>query len=382
MDIESFQNIKLQNLGFEDETSNSKPEARHRTVENIPLPDEMPAAFNYSQLPKEILKSSTVENLISQNEDLMTRLKVALRRLALFENENQKLSDEAQRARLSQKAVADQILIYKEKDSLWKNKLHQAEKEKEVQLEKASALQKRTEKLEMDVERYRKYHERIKTQVKPYIHQLKEYSRHLEEQNQQLSKEHSRAEAQLSDLRFQITEVTRASRLQIELNEKKSQELIQYYEQQIETQKGEIERLLVLNQELDIKAVKLHRALEKQDILENQVVEILRSKEELKTRLEQEVVRLQDRTLELSRTNKRLEIEHGDLQELALNNESQLKTLQKERQDLTEQLDSLRYMWNAKAEETEKLKAAIQSLERINVDLSQKVNEMRAQQNS
>ena len=118
MDIESFQNIKLQNLGFEEETSGSQQITIHRAVENIPLPDEMPSAYNYSHLPKEILKSSSVENLISQNEDLMTRLKVALRRLALFENENQKLSDEAQRARLSQTAVADQVLIYKEKEGL------------------------------------------------------------------------------------------------------------------------------------------------------------------------------------------------------------------------------------------------------------------------
>jgi hypothetical protein len=39
-------------------------------------------------------------------------------------------------------------------------------------------------------------------------------------------------------------------------------------------------------------------------------------------------------------------------------------------------------MWNAKVEETEKLKSAIQSLERLNIDLSQKINELRTQQNS
>jgi len=384
MDIESFQNIKLQNLGFEEETEHSGPAAQkaaiHRAVENIPLPDEMPTAFNYSHLPKEILKSSSVESLISQNEDLSTRLKVALRRLALFENENQKLSDDAQRARLSQTAVADQVLIYKEKDGLWKSKLQQAEKQKEVQTEKATALAAKVQKLEMEVERYHKYHDRIKTQVKPYIHQLKEYSRGLEEKNQQLSRESSRSDAQLSDLRFQITEVTKASRMQIELHEKKSQELIQFYEQQIENQVSEITHLNSMNQELEIKSIRLNKALEKQDELENQVVEIMRSKEEIKARLEQEVLRLQDKTSELSRSNKRLEIEHADLQELAISNETQIKTLQKEKQDLNEQLDSLRYMWNAKVEETEKLKSAIQSLERLNVDLSQKVNELRTQQ--
>lgn len=382
MDFESFQNIKLANLGFEDEAANSKPATIQRGVENIPLPDEMPATFNYAHLPKEILKSSSVESLISQNEDLATRLKVALRRLALLENENQKLGEEAQRARLSQTAVADQVLIYKEKDNMWKQKLQQAEKQKEVQTEKALALQSKVEKLSAECVRFHKYHDRIKTQVKPYIHQLKEYSRDLENKNQLISQERSRQDAQLSDLRFQIMEVTKMSRQQIEIHEKKSQELVNFYEAQIENQKNELHNMDLLNKELEVKAIKLNKAMEKQDELENQVVELLRTKEEIKARLEQEVLRLQDKASELHRSNKRLEIEHSDLQELALSNETQIKTLQKEKQDLTEQLDSLRYMWNAKVEETEKLKTAIQSLERLNVDLSQKVNELRTQQNS
>lgn len=381
MDIESFQNIKIQDLGFEEETANSQPPIQRR-VENIPLPDEMPATFNYAHLPKEILKSSSIESLISQNEDLATRLKVALRRLALLENENQKLGDEAQKARLSQTAVADQILIFKEKDNLWKQKLQQAEKVKEVQIEKARNLEIKVGKLAAEVDRYHKYHERIKTQVKPYIHQLKEYSRNLEARTEQLANESSRSEAQLRDLRYQIMEVTKVSRQQIEIHEKKSQELVSFYEQQLETQTKHIQNLTQLNQELESKALRLNKALEKQDELENQIVELIRSKEELKIRLEQEVVRLQDKSSELHRQNKRLEIEHADLQALAISNEAQIKSLQKEKQDLTDQLDSLRYMWNAKVDEAEKLTTAIQSLERINVDLSQKVNELRTEQNS
>jgi len=380
MDFESFESKKLKSLDFTEEIS--KPGNRIQPgIENIPLPDEMPAGFNYSHLPKDILKSSTIENLISQNEDLMTRLKVALRRLALMENENQKLSDEAQKARLSQSAVTDQILIFKEKDNLWKQKLDQAEKEKEVQFEKATALQKRVEKFSAESERYRKYHERIKNQVKPYINELKEYSKSLEDKTKQLSQENSKLDAQLSDLRYQILEISKNSRVQIEIRERQTQEMIQFYEQQVQNQAEEVKTLNELNKELEIKALRLNKALEKQDELENQVVELMRSKEELKNRLEQEVLRLQDKSSELHRNNKRLEIEHADLQELALSNEAQIKTLSKEKQDLTEQLDSLRYMWNAKVEETEKLKSAIQSLERLNVDLSQKINELRSAQN-
>lgn len=383
MDIESFQSLKLSNFDFSEENQSPgeiAPRARQRnhSVENIPLPDEMPKGFNYSNLPKEILKSSSIENLISQNEDLMTRLTVSLRRLSLLENENQKLNDQAQRARLSQSAVSDQILIFREKDNIWKNKLDQAEKEKDVQLEKANALQLRSGKLAAEVERYRKYHDRIKTQVKPYIHQLKEYSRSLESKSERLTTENSKLDAQISDLRHQILEVSKNSRAQIEMRERQAQEIVQHYETQVQTQAEEIATLVLYNEDLESKAMRLNKALEKQDELENQVVELIRNKEEMKARLEGDVSRLQEKTSNLHRQNKRLEIEHADLQELAVGHEAEIKNLAKDRQTLGEQLDSLRYMWNAKVEETEKLKAALQSLERLNVDLSQKVNELRS----
>ncbi|MBK9322565.1 MAG: hypothetical protein IPM97_06365 [Bdellovibrionaceae bacterium] len=382
MDIESFQSLKLSTLNFTDNKDSAEAKSSARTrIENIPLPDELPPSFDYTKLPKEVLKSSSVENLISQNEDLMARLTVALRRLALLENENNKLSDEAQRARLSQSAVTDQILIFKEKDNLWKSKLFQAEKEKEVHIEKSRALQQRIEQLANENSRYHKYHDRVKAHVKPYIHQLKEYSRSLEEKTQHLTHEKSKSEAQLSDLRHQILEVTKNSRAQIELRERQNQELVQHYEDQLQKQSEELQSLSNLNNELEFKTLRLNKSLEKQDELENKVIELTRSKEELKNRLEQEVVRLQEKSSDLHRANKRLEIELADLQVLTIDHEAQIKTLNKDRQTLTEQLDSLRYMWNAKSEEAEKLKAAIQSLERLNVDLSQKVNELRSSQN-
>jgi chromosome segregation ATPase len=381
MDIESFQNVKLNRLDFEDEVQEVTAQPpRPFSVENIPLPDEMPSAFNASHLPKDILKSSTVENLISQNDDLMTRLKLSLRRLATLENENHKLADEAQKARMSQSAVADQMMIFKEKDQLWKQKLTQAEKDRDIHVEKTRGLQTKVEKLANEVERYHKYHDRIKNQVKPYIQQLKEYSRALESKNQALNADHQRAEAQISDLRHQIVEVTKNSKLQIELREKSAHEMVQYYEQQVQTQAQELKKLEDLNKDLEIKALRLNKSLEKQDELENQLVETMRSKEEIKTRLEQEIVRLQDKASDLHRSNTRYELEQADLRDLAMSNEIAIKNLQKENVDLTQQLDSLRYMWNAKVEETEKTRAALQSLERLNVDLSQKVNELRSAQ--
>ncbi|WP_374030319.1 hypothetical protein [Bdellovibrio bacteriovorus] len=215
METESFQTAKLGHLDF-DSPRESQP------VGNIPLPDELPRQNDFSHLPKEILKSSTVENLISQNEDLMARLKVTLRRLSLLETENQKFSEEANKARLSQSSVTDQILVWKEKDNLWRQKVDQLEREKEIQAEKLRALTEKTQNMATELARHEKYHERIKTQVKPYISELKEYSRTQDLRLQELEQSASHKEAQLRDLRHQIIEVTKNSRYQVEASEKKS----------------------------------------------------------------------------------------------------------------------------------------------------------------
>ncbi|ASD63629.1 hypothetical protein [Bdellovibrio bacteriovorus] len=372
METESFQTAKLGHLDF-DSPRESQP------VGNIPLPDELPRQNDFSHLPKEILKSSTVENLISQNEDLMARLKVTLRRLSLLETENQKFSEEANKARLSQSSVTDQILVWKEKDNLWRQKVDQLEREKEIQAEKLRALTEKTQNMATELARHEKYHERIKTQVKPYISELKEYSRTQDLRLQELEQSASHKEAQLRDLRHQIIEVTKNSRYQVEASEKKAQEMVHFYEEQIERLTREVAQLHQIQEELEVKSIKLHSALERQDTLENEVVTLRRSKEELKDRYEQEISRQQERISELTRQNQKLGVEHADLQIRVVEDQEKIQRLEKDHYQAQEQLESLRYMWTAKNEENEKLKVAAAALERLNLELSQKLNELRKQ---
>ncbi|MGZ3769037.1 MAG: hypothetical protein ACXVCR_02995 [Bdellovibrio sp.] len=371
METDAFQTAKLANLDFESDRN---------TIGKIALPDELPKRQDLSHLPKEILKSSTVENLISQNEDLMARLKVSLRRLSLLENENQKLTDESNKARLSQSSVTDQILVWKEKDSLWRKKVDQLEKEKEIYTEKARALQVKVQNMTADLARHAKYHERIKNQVKPYISQLKEYSRTQDLKLNEIEGALSQREAQLRDLRHQIIEVTKNSKYQVETSEKRTQEMVQFYEEQIEAFKRDVQMLQQIQEELEVKTVKLHTALERQDSLENEIVTIRRAKENMKERLEKEMDRQQERIMELTRQNQKLGVEHADFQIRVVEDQQRIEKLEKENCQYVEQLESLRYMWNAKNEEHEKLKTAVAALERLNVELSQKLNEMRKQE--
>ena len=373
MDTDSFKSSKLSHLDFETDANQSASPS----IGNIPLPDEMPKRADLSHLPKEILKSSTVENLISQNEDLMARLKVALRRLSLLETENQKLSEETNKARLSQSSITDQILIWKEKDNLWKHKVDQIEREKEVQTEKLRALQEKAKNMSADLVRHEKYHDRIKTQVKPYITQLKEYSRTQDIKLAETQAQLEQKEALLRDVRHQMIEVTKNARFQVESSEKKSQEMIQFYEEQIQSMSKELQILHQAQEDLEVKTLKLHTAIERQDTLENELITMRRSKDDLKERLEKEIERIQERTMELTRQNQKLGVEHADLQIRVVEDQEAILRLEKDNRQYIEQLESLRYMWNAKNEENEKLKAAAAALERLNLELSQKLNELR-----
>ena len=332
---------------------------------------------DYSHIPKDILKSNTVENLISQNEDLMSRLKVALRRLSTLELDNQKISEEAQSARMSQSALTDQVSVLKEKDFLWKTKIDQFENERGIQTEKVKALQQQLQKTFADLERHQKYHERIRTQVKPYLAQLKEYSKTQEVKIVSLGKELAGRDTQLHDIRHQMVELTKNSRAQMAIQEKKTHEMTAFYEAQIEKMQSENRFFKDQVAELEIKAVQLTKALERQDHLENELVEIHRSKEDMKNRLEKETLRLQERVNELTRHNQRLGIEHADLQMRVLEDGEKVQLLERQNSQMQEQLESLRYMWTAKNEECDKIKSAMHSLEKLNLELSQKINDLR-----
>lgn len=368
METETFQSALLANLDF-DQTSNRS--------EGIPLPDEMPKRNDFSHLPKEILKSSTVENLISQNEDLMARLKVSLRRLSLLENENQRLSEDSQKARMSQSSITDQLLVWKEKDNLWKSKVDQLEKEKAIQTEKLRAFQEKSQTLSSEMARHLRYQEKIKTQVRPYVAQLKEYSRTQDIKLAETENLLANREAQLRDLRHQMMEVAKNSIYQVEVQDKKSKEMIEFYETQITKMTEDLAHLTRVQEELEMKSLKLHAALERQDALENELVAIRRSKEEMRQKLESDLANTTGRMHELSKQNQKLGVEHADLQVRVIDDQEKIQKLEKSNFQMQEQMESLRYMWNAKNEENEKLKAAAAALERLNIELSQKLSEIR-----
>ncbi|HWU43791.1 MAG TPA: hypothetical protein VN132_10145, partial [Bdellovibrio sp.] len=139
-------------------------------VRKIALPNQLPKGIDFSDLPVERLKSSTLESLINQNEDLMARLSVSLRRANEFEDRIQTLESENSTLRARFQTIKDQYLLVSEKDKISTSRtlqLHEegvTYKKKSEKLEKAysdlfiqaQAFQNKLVQAERNSARYRK----------------------------------------------------------------------------------------------------------------------------------------------------------------------------------------------------------------------------------
>ncbi len=87
-------------------------------IHNIPLPNELPKSPDLSHLPQEVLESKVVESLVSQNEDLMARLSISLRRFLELEQRHKESGKQNRELQRLNERLNDQVLILKEKFKL------------------------------------------------------------------------------------------------------------------------------------------------------------------------------------------------------------------------------------------------------------------------
>lgn len=274
--------------------------------------------------------------------------------------------------------MQDEIYILRENESNWKVQSSQHEQTLQLQEEKIYILTSQLERAQSEILRHQKYHEKIKQQVRPYLQQLKEYARSLEEQTDRAEKKLNHKETQIRELRTQMGELSKNTKTQIESMDRENQSSIESYENQLQNLYKEMETIKAESEALVLKNQKLQRAYDRQVELENQLIEITRAKDLQKSQLEGEVLRVQEKNNDYHRDNQKLQIEHADLQQRVLSDTERIKEFEKNQYDLQHQLESLRFMWNAKNEENEKLKLALQALEKLNLDLSLKIQELRS----
>lgn len=340
----------------------------------VPTPDEIPAAMsNLSDIPLEIKRSATVEALISQNDDMIARLKVSLRRLAQLENENDRLRQIHRVLETKNSALTDRDRVWEEKESLWQTK----ERSLEEKIQDFRTRLPEYESLFEKVERYKKYHERIKTQVKPFVQQLKTYADSLMLEIQKLNAELAAREAQIQSLRQDKTELQ--SELEKNRNQAESRQelLVNHYERLQAQALQEVRELQITIGKLELRAQAFDEVRAREDELTNVIVGLRRQKED---QYRDHTERENDLRAELAQirseltTLKEAQMDQTRNFEAANGEKNRLINLN---QQLEEQLGSLRYLWNTKSDELEKNRASLAALERLNADLSRQLTDLR-----
>jgi chromosome segregation ATPase len=362
MENGSFQNMELSALDF------AEP------AERIQKPKEdFHQILDFIEIPRDLRKSSTVESLLQQNEDLMARLKVCIRRLSLLEDENKALVDKTNEVDRNYSAISDQMLVWKEKEKVWKARLDKSE-------DALRQFQDRFPnyiKMEAQVERYQRYKERVQTTFKPYISKLKEEITGLQSQCENLSQLLEQKDAQLTLFANQLAFKKEELAEKIQFYEMSQIDLVSNFEKQ----KAELVALMneMKKEKLELlhKAKALNQSLERQDDLENTIISLKRAKEELQQEIQSEMQALKKQTRELRQAvvEKDLAIEELSGKKMSLQEQLQQETFRRE--ELEEQLTSLRYMWSGQSEENKKLEVSVASLEKLNADLSAKLNALR-----
>jgi chromosome segregation ATPase len=386
----------------------------------IPTPDELPEKIDLSSLSEDQIKSATFENLISQNEDLMNRLKVNLRRLSTLESENKKVIDENQKLKISYASISDKLLVFKEKDSSWKEKINFFENQiKELKIENADLMtkihflerdqqefknaveqQKKVEiqkiqadfriqvemleqninnllPLKLELERYKKYQDKINHQVKPYIESLKETVQKLQKEIDHNKFEINIKDTHVRDLKNQILEISKNAKLQIQASEQTHVELINHYEVLKKDLERELVHLTETSKFYESKIIKLDQALERNDFLENKVIAHQREKEQMIAQFDSENEEVRSKMVEFRQDNQRKELQIQQLNEANEKLSTDIK-LHKTSHELIEgQLESLRFLYNEKNDEVAQLKQSLNAFEKINSEISQKLHELR-----
>lgn len=336
--------------------------------------EESASDINYpSRIPAELLKSNTLTSLFSQNEDLTARLKLAIQKLAQLEEQNKNLNFELGELKQTHSAVMDQMLIWREKERLWQNRNSNLDAELQVFKQRFPDFQSMEER----IARYKKYQEKVKTQIKPYIQQLKGYAVSLHEQIVALNSEIDRKEGQLYDLKKSVEDLKALMSKQAHFYENNQNQLIADFEKERESLIHELKGLKESNEALEIRSQSLDKALERQDELENTLVALRRNKEEYTNQVQEELEKNRLMASEWRQKLKETELLNRDLHAQLKLQAEQIETQQAEKLEFEEQISNLRYMWTTKSEENEKLKLSLSSLEKLNAELSSQLSRLK-----
>ncbi|MCM2282743.1 MAG: hypothetical protein NDI61_12950 [Bdellovibrionaceae bacterium] len=356
----------------------------------VPIPTKIPPPPNLASLPPSILHSGAVETLIGQNEDLMARLKVNLRRNATLEQRILELEREMQQTRQENESLRDQVYIVQEKDRVYKAKNFELESQFDQQKAEIELLRTKLDEITFSTQSKIKvletYMRRVRRWARPSMDKLRgrldrERLRTvgLVHHIDQLRRELAERDYELSETKRQLEELQRYEREREGQFQQDQSRLVDNYESQMQEKKLLIEKLEGDLRYFKERSSRLDVVTREQVEAENKAILFARKNSELERKLNTEVHALQESAATY----------RGEAKSLAAELESVRAEIQRMRQDqervenenarMSDQLESMQALWSESRRETETLELRLDALNKINQELSKKLKEQRLQ---
>jgi chromosome segregation ATPase len=370
--------------------------------ESVPLPNQLPKDMSgqiasptshFSDVASHIetpssMKSRTVQTLLSQNQDLMARLTVALKRNIELEQKVESQED-------LYHSIANQYDILKDQAALNTEKNKHLEFENQRLFGQSSAIEKRfaelysayqdkvnyIQKLSYRLHRYLQYRKRIKGFVRPLVTQLKVEIVNLKNQILVLNEQGIKQLEFINDLKAKYSDAIDRIQTINNQNERTQMDLTQYHEVRYQGTARELESLKIeaasyKSQNADLKT-QVETLSENEAALSNKAVFFERKYTDLKNEFEQVSQEfIQQKTSDNTRLT-HLEIQLKDLSSQLAQVSNYKTELENENRQINDQLQSIQIIYQDNVTKIETLKKTNTALDQINKELSQSLLESR-----
>jgi chromosome segregation ATPase len=369
----------------------SNQENQEIQIKNIKTPDQIPDSMNLNALPDHILRSNVVESLINQNDDLMSRLNVTLRRISTLEAS---LSDTRAESSLFKEKFEnsrDQVLVLREQSKIISER-NKNEDEKQVrEFQNTQKLKDQIQLLEIryaelyssSQEKYLKLSNQLESQENKksrfvkYRNNIRKALIPLKTEVKQLREKISLQNQTVLDLRSNLLEATSYISQQAKNHKAEIVDITEGYEAEIRLKNEKLSNTSDHNRTLTERVTEMDRLFNQNVHFENELIIARRQFDELQTKNTIEIVELQKALARFRNESKEMALQLNHVSEENTKLAASTSECLTEKSALNEQVETLQALWRDQQFHLEKSNEQKKSLQKLNQELSTAINEYR-----
>jgi hypothetical protein len=285
----------------------------------IPLPDEIPS-------PTYLHKDPATDELLKQNQDLMARLTVSLRRVGELELQLRQHQEKVQSVKSQNQAISDASLLNRELVIQKENELKQL-KQILVQTEKdyaklyalhkgdVSSFNLENEELKKSVVRLQKFKTKVQEKIKPYFQDLMAKQAYLQGHIEELERENHLLHSKVDQFQQDKKRAEAIHQDQISVVKNEWQIRMSHMEEILSTEREKFEHLQSKAHKMQQRLSLLENIDDEYTLAKNRAIAAERGRFELERKFEEQIRRMQNTVLELKEKLQKQDLEKKLLQQ-------------------------------------------------------------------